>query len=179
MIDPTLFAVAAVLLSLERICYVWAWRGTGSFLAFCASPAVSGLGEEPVAVLERLFYAFKALQLGVFASWFLVHGQGSLWPTAELPQCILGTLVIAVGQTLNLAVFFRLGRTGVFYGNRFGHSLPRCEQFPFSILRHPQYVGTVLSIWGLFLMMRFPHGDWFVLPMLETIYYVVGSHLES
>jgi hypothetical protein len=26
--------------------------------------------------------------------------------------------------------------------------------------------------------MRFPHADWFMLPALETVYYVVGAHLE-
>ena len=42
----------------------------------------------------------------------------------------------------------------------------------------PQYVGTVLSIWGFFLVMRFPHDDWLVLPVLETIYYTLGARLE-
>jgi hypothetical protein len=25
---------------------------------------------------------------------------------------------------------------------------------------------------------RFPHDDWFVLPVLETVYYVAGARLE-
>ena len=37
------------------------------------------------------------------------------------------------------------------------------------------YIGTVLSIWGFFAAVRFPHADWVVLPALETVYYVVGT----
>jgi hypothetical protein len=44
---------------------------------------------------------------------------------------------------------------------------------------HPQYVGAVLTIWGVFLIVRFPHGDWLVLPALETVYYALGARFES
>jgi methylene-fatty-acyl-phospholipid synthase len=76
-------------------------------------------------------------------------------------------------------VFRRLGEVGVFYGNRFGYDVPWSEQFPFSVLKHPQYVGATLSIWGFFLMMRFPHNDWLMLPSLETVYYILGSYFEQ
>ena len=36
-----------------------------------------------------------------------------------------------------------------------------------------------MSIWGFFLIMRFPHGDWFVLPALETVYYALGAYYEQ
>jgi methylene-fatty-acyl-phospholipid synthase len=80
---------------------------------------------------------------------------------------------------LNMSVFYRLGKVGVFYGNKFGYALPWCQALPFSLLRHPQYVGTVLAIWGLFLLVRFPHDDWYMLPALETLYYALGAHFEQ
>ena len=40
-------------------------------------------------------------------------------------------------------------------------------------------MGTVLTIWGIFLAARFPHPDWYLLPAVETVFYVVGAHLES
>ena len=83
------------------------------------------------------------------------------------------------GQILNVSVFYRLGKVGVYYGVRFGHPVPWCNDFPFLLLRHPQYVGAVMSIWGFFLIMRFPHGDWFVLPALETVYYAMGAYYEQ
>jgi Glycosyl transferases group 1 len=48
-----------------------------------------------------------------------------------------------------------------------------------SLLSHPQSVGAVMTIWGIFLAMRFPHADWSALPILETGYYVMGAVLEQ
>lgn len=45
---------------------------------------------------------------------------------------------------------------GVFYGDTFGYSMPRCRAFPFSLFRHPQYISAVGSIWGFFIAIRFP-----------------------
>jgi phosphatidyl-N-methylethanolamine N-methyltransferase len=35
-----------------------------------------------------------------------------------------------------------------------------------------------MTIWGVFLIARFPNPDWFVLPVLETAYYAIGARLE-
>jgi len=80
---------------------------------------------------------------------------------------------------MSAAVFRKLGNVGVFYGNRLGHQLTWVTGFPFNIVRHPQYVGTVLPIWGIFLIMRFPHPDGYVLPLLETLYYALGARWEQ
>ena len=90
-----------------------------------------------------------------------------------------GAILIVVGQILNFSVFHRLGKIGVFYGNKFGYEVPWHREFPFSLLKHPQYVGALFSIWGFFLVTRFPHDDWFMLPVLETVYYVLGIHFEQ
>jgi phosphatidyl-N-methylethanolamine N-methyltransferase len=178
-VTVVIFAVAAALLSIERICYIWAWRYPDSFRNFCALPAVSSLGP-PVAALQTLFYGFKGIQLIVFFGWCLFFGQGSILPLAgNVFSCALGGVLIGTGQFLNASVFWRLGETGVFYGNRYGYEVPWCSEFPFSLLKHPQYAGTLLSIWGFFLLMRFPHPDWLVLPALETVYYVAGAYLEQ
>jgi phosphatidyl-N-methylethanolamine N-methyltransferase len=174
-----LFAVAAVLLSIERVCYIWAWRDPESFRRFSEHSGLSVLGS-PVVVLQLLFYCFKGIQLLVFFGWCLFYGQGSLAPPgASMFSITLGGVLIATGQFLNVSVFHRLGEVGVFYGNRFGYDIPWCSEFPFSVLKHPQYVGTLLSIWGFFLMMRFPHADWSVLPSLETAYYILGAYFEQ
>lgn len=80
---------------------------------------------------------------------------------------------------LNFSAAWRLGRVGMFYGVRFGHRVARCDRFPYSVLSHPQYFGTVATIWGLFLALRFPAPDWAALPAIESVYYLVGSLLES
>jgi hypothetical protein len=37
----------------------------------------------------------------------------------------------------------------------------------------------LLSIWGFFVIMRFPHDDWILLPLLQTFYYVLGPTLKA
>ena len=88
-------------------------------------------------------------------------------------------VLIVIGQMLNLMTFWRLGRVGIFYGVRFGHEVAWCSQFPFSVFRNPQYLGTVLSIWGLFIAVRFEQPDWLLIPLLQTLYYALGAHFEK
>jgi hypothetical protein len=172
-----LLAGAAGLLSLERICYVFVARRPERFRRLCRRPDLAWLGE-PVAIVRRLHCGFKVMQLGVFGAWCLVHG-GRVLPAEPDPLVLgLATAAVAIGQVLNWSVFYRLGMVGVFYGDRLGHPVPWCYGFPFSVFPHPQYVGAVLTIWGFFLGTRFPHDDWFMLPVLETVYYAVGARLE-
>ena len=168
---------AAVVLSVERACYVWIARAPRRFSAWCTRPTVARLGE-PVVVVRKLFYGFKVVQLSVFAWWWWVFGRSGFAVSEGLALWVGGLLVL-IGQTLNWSVFYRLGTVGVFYGDRLGHDVPRCRDFPFSLFTHPQYVGTVLSIWGFFAATRFPHDDWALLPALETGYYVIGTYLEE
>lgn len=172
------FLGAAAALSVERVCYVWIARAPEAFRRFCARPAVTWLGE-PVAVVRALFAAFKVLQASVFAWWCYVQGEGLGPAQADVLSLAVGAALIVAGQVLNLGVFYRLGSVAVFYGDRLGYDVPRCREFPFSVLAHPQYVGAVLTIWGFFAVMRFPRPDWFLLPALETVYYAVGTWFEE
>jgi hypothetical protein len=36
-----------------------------------------------------------------------------------------------------------------------------------------------MTIWGVFLVMRFPHDDWYLLPIVETVFYAAGAALEE
>jgi methylene-fatty-acyl-phospholipid synthase len=173
------FLAAGVLLSLERFCYVSITRRPEWFRSLVGRPFFSMLGGA-VGTLRYLFQMFKGLQLAVFVAWCYLYGHGSIWPpAAEGPWLLLGAMLLSTGQALNFAVFHRLGDVGVFYGDRLGYDVPWCTTFPFSVLEHPQYVGAVLSVWGFFLIMRFPNADWYALPALETVYYALGAHLEK
>jgi hypothetical protein len=169
---------AAALLGAERICYVWIARSPERFRAVCTGTLMS-MGDDPITTVARLFYGFKVVQFSVFAWWCYVFAQGAPAPDLDLSAVATGLAAILVGQTLNLSVFYRLGRVGVFYGGQFGYPVNRTDAFPFSLFKHPQYVGTVLSIWGFFLIARFPQGDWWLLPAIETIYYGIGARLED
>ena len=175
------FVIAALLLAVERLCYIWVWHRPEQFQRVCQHPLVMPFGE-PIVVLEKLFYGFKALQVAVFFGWCVVASGGlpiTLPPArGSFVSVGAGVLLIVIGQMLNFGVFYRLGKHGVFYGVKFGHDIPWCTAFPFSVLKHPQYVGALLSIWGFFLAARYPHHDWVVLPLLETLYYAVGARYE-
>jgi phosphatidyl-N-methylethanolamine N-methyltransferase len=174
-----IFLAAAVLLSLERICYVWISRAPEAFRDWCARPLIARIGE-PVDVVHVLFLIFKGIQAIVFFAWCYVYGGGELFPLPGPPLAIgLGCLLVLTGQFLSSSVFYQLGKTGVFYGSRLGHEVPWCTGFPFAHLAHPQYLGTVMSIWGFFLITRFPNPDWVALPLLESLYYWLGAHWES
>jgi methylene-fatty-acyl-phospholipid synthase len=115
----------------------------------------------------------------VFAGWWIAHGDGLRPASSDPGPVVLGVLLVAAGQILNLAVFVRLGRVGVFYGSRLGETVPWRAGFPFSWFRHPQYVGTVVTIWGAFIAMRYPAVDWSVIPAIETLYYTAGAYFEE
>jgi methylene-fatty-acyl-phospholipid synthase len=133
----------------------------------------------PVDSLAALFLLFKVLQAVVFLGWHLILSHGDLRPSSlTVPGVSAGVALVAAGQALNGCVFRRLGKTGVFYGCRFGEDVPWCRRFPFSWFEHPQYVGTVMTIWGVFLLLRFPAPDWPIIPALETAYYIAGARLE-
>jgi methylene-fatty-acyl-phospholipid synthase len=177
-VSTWIFLCAAILLSLERICYLWIWCAPDAFRAWYKRFGVLD-SWDPVDVLQLLFFGFKGLQITVFLAWCFIYGNGALLPLSGSALSLsLGAVLIVVGQMLNVSVFYRLGKVGVFYGNRFGHQVLWCRKFPFSWIQHPQYVGALLSIWGFFVVMRFPHDDWYILPMLETVYYAVGTYFE-
>lgn len=176
-LDPGILILSALLLSVERISYALIWNNPATFREWAADPAVAAIGG-PVKLVRLLFVLFKAIQAGVFALWIYVHGDGGLQPTHSQAAMMLGAMLGICGQILNVSVFVRLGARGVFYADRFGYETPWVRGFPFSLVSHPQYVGTAMTIWGLFMVMRFPHPDWAVLPLLETIYYIAGSHVE-
>jgi len=172
------FIIAAVVLSLERLTYYLVSHYPERWRTICEHPALAPLGA-PVHVLQRLFYLFKVLQVAVFLGWCALFSSDPVpLPTADATSGTVGGLLLLAGLVLNLTVFRRLGTTGVFYGAQLGHQVAWIRGFPFSLLRHPQYVGTLLSIWGFFIIMRFPHDDWIVLPLLETVYYAVGARHE-
>lgn len=174
----TALALAAGLLSLERITYALIWYAPERFEQLCRHWPLDRF-DRAVDAMQALFYGFKLIQLGVFVGWcMLFSGEILPLPAAGPGAMAAGLALILVGQALNASVFWRLGRTGVFYGNKLGHDVPWIEGLPFSLVPHPQYVGTALSIWGFFLIMRFPNPDWIALPLLQTAYYVIGARVE-
>jgi phosphatidyl-N-methylethanolamine N-methyltransferase len=141
---------------------------------------LAGIAGQTPVLLQRLFYMFKAIQVLTFAGWCYYFARGPLESVRQsLAPSTIGAMLLIFGQTLNWTVFYRLGTSGVFYGNRFGYEIPWCYDFPFSLFDHPQYLGSLASIWGFFIVGRFPYPDWYLLPVVETVYYSLGAWLEG
>jgi hypothetical protein len=114
--DPlAILSCAAALLGAERICDVWIARAPERFRALCAGSLLS-MGDDPITAVAWLFYGFKVVQFAVFAWWCFVFGHGLPVPDRDVRAAATGAATILVGQVLNLSVFYRLGRVGVFYG---------------------------------------------------------------
>ena len=57
-------------------------------------------------------------------------------------------------QALNVGIYRAIGHEGVYYGFKLGHNIPWHDGFPFNLVPHPQYVGSVLTVWGVVALVR-------------------------
>ena len=69
-----------------------------------------------------------------------------------------------------------IGKEGVYYGEKLGRKVPWCTSFPFSVVSHPQYVGSVLSIWGVLTLVQAqgPATIWTIAYYWTGLYVVTG-----
>ena len=102
-----------------------------------------------------LVAAAKLLQQ---AGWFALVARAHGGAAAALEAAAgagaatwaLAAALAACGQALNVAIYAAIGKDGVYYGFKLGRPVPWATAFPFNVgLRHPQYVGVVLTILGL------------------------------
>ena len=60
---------------------------------------------------------------------------------------------VLLEQALNMGIYRAIGVDGVYYGTKLGRKIPWCTSFPFNVVAHPQYVGSVMTIVGLILLL--------------------------
>ena len=102
---------------------------------------------------EQMSHVAHFLKLVQFYVMYTVCDGHYLAPSQwieELGQVtvICCVFLFVVGQYLNYSVYSALGTNGVYYGVRFGITIPWCTEFPYNVtwLKHPQYIGAILSI---------------------------------
>ncbi|XP_059458929.1 phosphatidyl-N-methylethanolamine N-methyltransferase [Corylus avellana] len=110
--------------------YYLLWTRPQSWVDLC------GKGRDPSKVMAHVSHLLKLVQL---VSLFSVSSLS--WP----PPLYFWPL-LAFGQFLNFRVFQLLGESGTYYGVRFGKNIPWVTEFPFGVIRDPQYVGSVMSL---------------------------------
>lgn len=95
-------------------------------------------------------------------------------------QWILFIALAAGGQSLNAGIFKAIGHAGVYYGFKLGHTIPWVDGFPFNVVSHPQYVGSVMTVWSVaaLLWTQAPSG-FGLLAAYWTGLYVITGFMES
>jgi len=169
--------VIAGLLSLERIFYTVVCHAP-NVVSRIAHVIADARGKEPEFIFKTV-HMFKVIQVVAFSMWYYSHFGFGFMALPSVEICMLSLMLLAVGQSLNMLVWYRIGVQGVCYGIKFGKDVPWCTQFPFSFMSDPQYFGAIFTVWGLFLLASesAPH-DWMAIPLVETLLYLISMKVE-
>jgi hypothetical protein len=124
------------------------------------------------------------VQFTVVALWVACARQSGLCldlRAVGLAQWLAALLLFGYGQSLNAGIFRAIGHAGVYYGFKLGHTIPWVKGWPFDTVAHPQYVGSVLSVWALAALLwgQAPGGGLLVLAAYWTGLYVVTGLQEE
>lgn len=145
--------VAFVSVAASSIWYTWVWHRPNEFKKL-VSP------EDPCKVMALYANILKVIQI----SSICVCTDWSIMTKLAPWQYLLMTALIAFGQHLNFLVYKLLGMNGVYYGVRFGKSIPWVTAYPYNTMRDPQYIGSMLTLLGCA----------FVIPTEVTIFWFMN-----
>ena len=124
-------------------------------LGFAATYAVvaAPVGDNVVDVIYKFFKINKCFQGGGFALLYFLAAPAIRPGEISLFQWVVGANLVALGQALNVGIYRSIGKVGVYYGYKYGMSVPWCTGFPFNVCcAHPQYLGSALTAYGLVLL---------------------------
>ena len=175
--SPRFWFYITILLSTPYAIYIIVWTQSDAFISLIKQLQ---LGVSPIDLFAYLVYAIKLLQLIVLTLYFFAIGF--MWKFSPI-RTVMGTIIFAFGQFFNASTYHTIGYNGVHYGCRLNREkpIPWVYGFPFNVVSHPQYVGSVLSIWGILLVvwnLRLGFAPvW--MACMWTWYYVVVSKVES
>jgi len=149
--------VACALLMIERLTYTWVHTFTGSYIKFANSSVGKMLGSKPLDVVLNLFFINKTVQMGTFIGWYFYMidfespwQRGFSFEAVTRLQWVMLFQAFAVGQTLNYAIYKKIGKAGVYYGYRLGIDVPWVTGYPFNVgIPHPQYIGSCITCIGV------------------------------
>lgn len=96
-------------------------------------------------------------------------------------QWLAFLVLVCYGQSLNVGIFQAIGHDGVYYGFKLGKKIPWVTGWPFDTVAHPQYVGSVLTVWGILALVwgQAPPTSLLVVAGFWTLMYVVTALQEQ
>ncbi|KAK3259109.1 hypothetical protein CYMTET_23313 [Cymbomonas tetramitiformis] len=163
-------------LSVPHWLYAYLWLRPEDIKA-----ALGGGKSHPVYKFAYIAWVIKIIQLTSLAIWYMAVGVPSV-STFGYVQLAVGFALFAFGQFLNMSMVKAIGVKGVYYGTRLGLNIPWCTDFPFNVFDHPQYIGSVLSYWGMFLMpMTATHAQQGLVALFAVppLFYSISGYIES
>ena len=132
--------------------HAFIWHRPKQYAELCKHAPLKLLGSHPVDIFAVLEILGKIWQLSCLV--MLVGLDGAATAARSLAVASGWTwavfaFYVGFGQGLNVAMYNAIGNAGVYYGWKLGRPVPWCTAFPFNAgLRHPQYVGVVLTLVG-------------------------------
>ncbi len=169
-------------LMFERCVYTFVWFFPKHFQDFAKAYPISEIGH-PVDVVVALFYVSKVLQMGGLASWYYYTAPWANMFEISAFQWVTGLQLILFGQLLNFSIYDAIGKNGVYYGNKFGVSIPWCTGFPFNVFTaHPQYCGAVATVFGVIVLLAteaHANAGIFAVGIIQALLYMYMALVES
>merc|ERR1719446_1721008 len=152
----TMLAIASL-----HILYALIWFAPSSFASVAKTLPLRMLGPYPVRVFANLVAIGKAVQQITVTLWACEHAGGEgldsfigLLQAADFRTWSIAIALLLIGQVLNMGIYVAIGKDGVYYGFKLGRPVPWATGFPFNLgLRHPQYVGAMMSWAGIFALL--------------------------
>eukprot|EP00882_Tetradesmus_deserticola_P011688 GHRQ01012366.1.p1 GENE.GHRQ01012366.1~~GHRQ01012366.1.p1 ORF type:complete len:196 (+),score=42.00 GHRQ01012366.1:208-795(+) len=140
--------------------------------------------KNPVDAFATAGLIGKVLQFAAVLLWFASLRPSGLCldlSAISLPQWLAFLLLLCYGQSLNVGIFQAIGHDGVYYGFKLGRVIPWVNGWPFDTVSHPQYVGSVLTVWGMVALVwgQAPQAALVVLAGFWTLVYVVTALQEQ
>jgi len=117
----------------------------------------------------RIGITARTLELFLLA-WVL-YGYEISWRFSAIKMMFIGA-----GQILNLSVYDKLGLEGVYYGGQF-KKLPMVTSFPYTICSNPQYIGCVLTHYGILLF--YPYQEVCLISLYSILWYLATTDIEK
>lgn len=92
---------------------------------------------EPVEWFADISLALNVAQLASLAYYIATSGHYAagaiLGRLADEPWCAAALPLFALGTVFKVTIFNAIGKNGVYYGAKFGHTIPWVHGFPFSV----------------------------------------------
>ena len=179
---PQALALYGAILGPERLVYGFVYHYTPSFRRIAGLGAT---GKADLTIMHTLVSTFKVVQVCAVASdlgpkikWTLPLDT-ILADTSSMARLVMGLFLVVLGQALNVSIYRAIGSVGVHYGHQLGHHVPWCTGWPFTWLDNPQYIGVVLTFWGIYtaLAPSWTDLEWFTIPLVISFWYTMSCNI--